>query len=339
MVSNYILRPAAGLARGFDHYDANFPQVEAVRGMAERTAPSTTATALEILDRLLEQPPAPIFLWVHYQDPHGPYTPPDRYRQRYLETESARDSSRLRTGRGSRGLGTIPYYQHLDGRHDVAFYRAGYAGEVRYLDDHLAALFEGLRERGLWDEAAIVFAADHGEALGERGYWFAHGEFLHDPLVRVPCLVRFPGVEPGRREGPASLVDLAPTLLSQLGVSAPEGVAGIDLLDEASRPRERAIPLATLEESLVPRRGLVFRGWKYLVQEGGRPPREELHPMGDESHNRVLQNPRVLEHMRREFRASRARLADAPTPLRQELSESERERLRALGYGVDEALQ
>jgi len=336
VVSNFILREQAGLARGFQRYDANFPEAEAVRGAGERTAPGTTAAALAVLDELLQAGPESVFLWVHYQDPHGPYTPPDGYRERYLEIEAERHPQSVEPGRGNRGLGTIPHYQFLEGHDEAAWYRAGYDGEIRFLDDHVAKLFEGLRQRGLWDAASIVFAADHGEGLGEGNYWFAHGEFLHDPLVRVPCLLRFPGVAPARLEGPVALLDLAPTLLAQLGLAPPEGLAGIDLLDAKAQPDQRAISLSTLDEATLPTRGLVWRGWKYVVREAPGGPREWLYPLGDESHNRVQQHPRVLERMRARFRATQESLTTAPTPVEQELSAQERERLRALGYGADD---
>lgn len=334
VVSNAVLRESAGLAHGFDRYDANLTEIEAVRPeMVERTAPGTTRAALDLLDELLDSgDSAPLFLWVHYQDPHGPYTPPASYRERYLEGERARRRGRLAVGRSDRGLGSIPRYQYIEGQNAVAWYVAGYFGEVRFLDDHVQQLFQGLRERGLWENAAIVFAADHGEGLGELGYWFAHGEYLSDPLVRVPCFLRLPGVPPQRREGPAALVDLAPTLLSHLGVEAPASLAGIDLFDARVRPAERAIVLASLADSTIPRTGLVWRGWKYVLERERTGTREGLYRLGDEGHDRARTHPRVLDAMRGEFRASRERLGRQPAPLGQQLSERDRALLRALGY-------
>jgi arylsulfatase A-like enzyme len=337
VVSNDMLREEAGLHVGFDRYDAQMLETEAVRGLAERTAPGTTRAALALVDELLDADErVPIFLWVHYQDAHGPYTPPEAYRERYLEDLRVRRQARLEVGRSDRGLGKIPHYQYIEGHDSVAWYLAGYFGEVRFLDDHVRELFQGLRERGLWEHAAIVFAADHGEGLGELGYWFAHGEYLSDPLVRVPCFLRLPGLPPQRRRGPASLLDLAPTLLSYLGLEAPEGASGVDLLDERVRPRERPIALATLEDSSVPRTGLVWRGWKYLTGPEWGGGREGLFRLGAEGRNHAQRNPRVLEAMRAELRAARERLGPAVPPIRQRLGERERRRLRSLGYLEDE---
>src|SRR5689334_3975070 len=88
VVSNYVLRPASGFGAGFETYDATFPQREALRPVPERTAPETTAAALRALDALRATGGDRLFLWVHYQDPHGPYAPPDALRSRALEMEN-----------------------------------------------------------------------------------------------------------------------------------------------------------------------------------------------------------------------------------------------------------
>ena len=101
------------------------------------------------------------------------------------------------------------------------------------MDEEVGRLLDGLVQRGLMEGALIVFAADHGESLGERDYWFAHGEYLSDVLVRVPLFLRIPGQLPGRRGDVVSLVDLYGTILHQLtGESEPPGARGRELLAE-----------------------------------------------------------------------------------------------------------
>jgi len=84
------------------------------------------------------------------------------------------------------GIGGIPDYQVLGDHRDVAFYRAGYYAEIRYLDDEIGRLLRGVTERDLDGRTVVAFAADHGEGLGEDDYWFAHGEYLNEAQVRVP---------------------------------------------------------------------------------------------------------------------------------------------------------
>ncbi len=212
VVSSFVLRSYTGLNAGFTVYDERFPQREKVRGAPERIAGPTTDAAIETLDRLLEDDEEHIFLWVHYQDPHGPYTPPEGFRERYLPQESASQGGELRLQLSARGIGGIPNYQHLRGRRDVAFYRAGYDGEVSYMDREVGRLLQAIAERGLEREAMIIFTSDHGEGLGEGGYWFAHGEYLRDPSMRVPLLIHTPGRSPRKRAWPGSSI-WVPTVL------------------------------------------------------------------------------------------------------------------------------
>ena len=88
------------------------------------------------------------------------------------------------------GRGGIPSYQQLDSNDDYHHYVAQYDGEIRYLDRHLGRLFDALRELGMYHDALIVFTSDHGEGMGDNDYYFAHGENLHNSLLRVPMIVR-----------------------------------------------------------------------------------------------------------------------------------------------------
>ena len=200
VVGNWVLRRESGIARGFDRFDDRFPQQETVRRWPERSAEATTDAALELLEGCTQVPSVRCFVWVHYQDPHGPYDPPGDGRERLLPAERrAEDGTRsLLAGEDHRGEGVIPRYQFMQDRHEVAWYRAGYRAEVQYVDQQVGRLFDAVASGGLGDRAVIVFAADHGESLGEHDVWFAHGSRLTDEQVRVPLLVRIPGRAPAQ---------------------------------------------------------------------------------------------------------------------------------------------
>ena len=74
-----------------------------------------------------------------------------------------------------------------------------------------------LRELGLWDDTMIVITADHGEEFQEHGGWW-HGTTLYEEQIRVPLIVRAPGLAPRRVSAPVQTIDIAPTLLSMAGV-------------------------------------------------------------------------------------------------------------------------
>jgi len=333
VISNFVLREASGLARGFDRYDDTLPRHEAVRRWPERLARDATDAALGLLDACAADR---CFVWVHYQDPHGPYDPPPGLRERQLaRAGEARDAQRrLPVGEDQAGLGALPAYQFLAGRHDVAFYRAGYRGEVEYVDAEIGRLLEGLRARRLEERSIVVFTADHGESLGERDVWFAHGENLGEVQVRVPLLLRVPGREPKRRRDAATLADLRPTLLHLLAGVAPEaGARGRDLLAPSAETAASRPYLATLDGSAVRRFGLVDDGYKLVVSEQGGEERVELHRLGREEEDLAASAPELAHALRERLRALRARLGALPAAMRSSLSDEERARLRALGYG------
>jgi arylsulfatase len=330
VVSNYVLRSASGFGRGFDVYDATFPQREAVRPVPERRGPETSAAALATLDRLRSEH-KPVFLWVHYQDPHGPYAPPAELRERQLPRERAQpDGGReLSVSKDQHGEGAIPKYQYLEPHREAAFYRAGYAGEVAYLDGAVGTLLDGVARRGLLEAATIVFASDHGEALGEEDYWFSHGERLSDPLVRVPFLVRGPGLDAARREDVASLLDAFPTLAARAGAPLPAG-RGRDLLAPGAPRQESAIYQSTLKVSEVRREALVDLGFKYMVEARGLP-RERLFRVADETRDLAASDPQALERMRAALAAARSSLARVAAS-RQQMSPEDEAALGTLGY-------
>jgi arylsulfatase len=330
VVSNWVLRRSSGLDAGFDVYDDRFPQLEDTRPMPERLAADTTAAALREIEACRAASAAPCFVWVHYQDAHGPYTPPGGLRERFLARERARPDGRRRLPlrRDFLGLGGIPDYQALGGEDEVAFYRAGYAGEVAYLDEQIGALLAGLGPAG--ERATLVFTADHGESLGEQDYWFAHGEYLSEVLVRVPLWLRVPGVAPGRRRDVATLLDLHATLLRLATGRPPDpGRPGRDLLAAGAAERASPVYLATLGGSNATRFGWIEAGYKYVVTFRDGVWQGQLFRLGDDTLDLAAPAPQIAATQRERLAAFRERMS-RPEPVTR--PDVDRELLRALGY-------
>lgn len=347
VVGNFVLRRASGVARGFDVFDDRFSTHERVRRWPERAAEDTTDAALDVLAECTAQGSVPCLLWVHYQDPHGPYTPPAGRREALLEAEqqAADGARRLPAGDDHFGFGSIPRYQFLDGRHDVAFYRAGYRAEVRYADEQIGRLLAGVRERGLWDDALVVFAADHGESLGEGDVWFAHGSRLSDEQVRVPLLIRIPGRPAGRRGDLVSLIDVYPTLLALVTHEPPDETRlGRDLLQPGAESSGSRPYLSTLGGAETLRFALVEDGFKFVATQRGAVFDGALHRLGHEDVDLTAAAPQLAARMRGDLDALRARIDRGASETPQTLSERDRELLRGLGYletggaGADEPL-
>jgi len=340
VVSSLVLEIADPLHAGFDVFDARLPQKEAVRWWVhERDAAATTDAALATLGRLRETGDAPTFLWVHYQDPHGPYTPPPGLRERHLAAaERAPDARRELELTDAAGIGGLPKYQFLAPRRDVAFYRAGYAGEIENADAQIGRLLDGidaLDARTGRGATALVFSADHGEDLGEGDHWFAHGARLGESALRVPLLIRAPGIAPGVRRDPATLLDVLPTIAGLVGLAPSPEWTGRDLLASGPAAAAPFVLVTGASDGLPARRGVVEGGYK-LVEGGDSGEVLRLYRLPDESADLSAEEPETLRALRRVLDRDLEARAPATLAPQADLLPEEREGLRAMGYLDDE---
>ena len=337
VVSNGILQGATsevGLAQGFDTWNDHMPARERNRQLYERIARGTSGAAIDWL-RLEARPP--FFLWVHYQDPHGPYTPPPAH---VVEAPAGGEPGpSLRLGRSESGVGQIPRYQQIDGEDRADAYRARYAGEVRYFDHELGKLLDTLRERDLYERTLLIVTADHGESLGEHDHWFTHGENLLVEVVRVPLLVRSPvplgalAPDPlprGRIREPIAVVDLFPTVLDALSVPAPAS-RGHSLF-AAERPTDRVVPqhlaLPGQPEWHAATDGRYRLVWR---ASGEAPALFDLDEDPGETVDLYAERGAVVERLRAGHEAFHAQELAPAAGLT--LDEARRAALEALGYG------
>jgi arylsulfatase A-like enzyme len=123
-----------------------------------------------------------------------------------------------------------------DGEHNLR-----YRAVARSIDAQLGRMLAALKQTGLEKNTAIVFLSDHGEGLGQSGFW-VHSIFLWESLVHVPLVMRVPGIPAQTISRPVSLVDIAPTLAPLIG----EGSAvfhGEDLLSQLDLAPPRRHPI------------------------------------------------------------------------------------------------
>jgi arylsulfatase A-like enzyme len=220
-VSNAMLTDEAlGIASCFDAYDDYVDEREGpVRKMYERSARRTTDAALAWL-RTEQDAEKRLLLWVHYIDPHGPYQPP----------EDA-DVDFSHEGQVSIVLDQIPGYSRI-GIDDGLELLDRYDEEIAYADREIGRLLAGWAESSEVDQDLVIFTSDHGESMLEHSRHFDHGHHVWEYLIRIPLMIRAPGLEPGQVRGTVSLLDVLPTLLAFAGVASPTGLSGIDLLSE-----------------------------------------------------------------------------------------------------------
>ena len=225
-IGNIILNRNSGLDQGFEIYDDELPSPELNRELAfERIAEQTTERALLWLQNRDDRP---FFLWVHYQDPHGPYTPPPEYKGRF-QPEFGSDEKPLPVLEDVFGLNGIPSYQQLDTVRHPSVYRTRYAEEIAYADHWIGELLSRVDAIASDAKTIVVLTADHGESLGEEGLYFLHGSSTKPDQAHIPLILRAPGIPVGRRTEIVHHVDVMPTLLDLVGIETPSGTSGIAL--------------------------------------------------------------------------------------------------------------
>ncbi len=165
------------------------------------------------------------FLFVNFFDPHGMYRAPDEFEAKFGVSElraaiagvpvwnrvSEGDSASWRAvvnGEVEPTAGAIEYVE------------AAYLSEVAFMDHQIGRLISILRAHGLYDRSTIILVADHGEFLGEGGF-FSHACRLDPELTEIPLLIKWPGqTTPVHDERLVSQVDLFGAILDALGVTA-----------------------------------------------------------------------------------------------------------------------
>lgn len=332
VVSNYVLMPSRGWNQGFDLYDDTMNSRELNREAPERIASATTDRAIELLSSHSKQP---MFLWIHYQDPHGPYLPPSALREQFRDpTRRARD---LPLNQTLSGLAGIPLHQRLGGERDFHYYVASYDGEIRFFDLHFERLLDALDEHGLLDSALIVFTADHGEALGERGHYFAHVGYLHGNLTNVPMILKLGDQLRGRRTDACQHLDVVPTILGVLGIEADARLRGRDLREIDDGTKEIYAATTSPIDGDGAKFSMIRGGFKLIFNS-----QTEVHQLFDlvedpGEEKDLASDPRhqsrrlsLAQALLRVFTDDRLKLDTESEPGPR--SESELRRLRALGY-------
>ncbi len=244
-----------GLDAGFDEWsEPDKPR---------RTGREVIADALQFVDSCGG---APFFLWVHLFDAHGPIAPPrfppKEYADRY-KTDPA-----LRAWLKERGFPDAVAGEHM-GEVPPSSAHNYYDGALRFLDDQFDALAQRLRAKDLWDRTVIVVVGDHGQGLGQHGF-LGHGT-CWDEQLRVPLLVRVPGVAPAVVDLPCSTIDVVPTVAALAPDLADEAFLrqcrGVDLLAEGREPH----PIFGMAPDEHDQAALTAARWK-LVRRGREAP-------------------------------------------------------------------
>jgi arylsulfatase A-like enzyme len=292
IANSVIYLKDAGFDRGFDYFAG-------LHGEEDR--PSKLVEASVVVDAALAWVDArrglPTFLYVHTMDPHVPYQPPPPFDRKFPPHPT------------SDHPGVDPRTDYKEAQ-DLEYLIAQYDGDIAYGDQEFGRFCRGLKARGLYDRALIVFLGDHGEEFLDHGKWL-HGRSVFDELVRIPLIVKFPGQNNAGRRVAAQVqaVDVLPTVLASEGlpVPGPPTITG--------RPLQLALQGAVQElpaVSEISHRGFVAHG----IRTNADKYVQRFSPEQDELYFDLVKDPRELDSI----------LAERP------------ERVRVLRAGVEAAM-
>ena len=205
----------------------------------------------DLVDTLIRHREEPLFLFANYFDPHALYRAPARFRRRFRVDELSRPLADLPVWSDLVRGNDTPLQRVIDGEAAVVpealtYLKAAYRAEVAFMDEQIGRFLRALKAVGLYDSAFIVVVADHGELLGEGGY-FTHGCRLDPELVEIPLIVKWPHQKEGRRVVDlVSQVDVVSTVLEAAGLAAPPA-DGVSLTAEGGGAAARR-QLVLMEE-------------------------------------------------------------------------------------------
>ncbi len=169
----------------------------------------------------------PFFLWVHIYPPHAPYLTEPPFRGRFLP--------------GSGFTTPVQYFWKTPGasyppslQHEVDLLRLRYDESIAECDSALGGFLDWLAASPVGANTLLVVTADHGENF-TGGWWSHESPDLHYAETHIPLLISLPGQRQGRTETQdGDLTDVAPTILSLLGIEQPSWMDGHPLVGPAA---------------------------------------------------------------------------------------------------------
>jgi choline-sulfatase len=318
-----------------------FTRLRLARGATQADADADAAEAA--IDHLRLVRNRTFFVWLHLLSPHAAYSPPAPYDSAFTTPGRSRVVPEIATLNAIRA-GRAPALSAEDVAHVVALYD----GEVAYVDSLVGRVLDALRDLGLERSTLVVFTADHGEDLHEHNRYFYHSPSIYGSSMRIPLVMALPGVLPEGvlTDQPASLIDVAPTVLGLLRLPRPSAFQGKNLLPGRALPR---VPVDDVTYGETAGRIFSLRTgrWRFVYNPerltppapgGPYPIREaELYDeRSDPREQKDLAGERkdLVRAFTRDLVAWRRQLGRRPAPSRQ-VDPDTLEELKALGYVAD----
>ena len=221
-------------------------------------------TAQKAVELIKEHKNEPFFLAVGFVRPHVPFVAPKDYFEPY--PYDAVELPRKVEGdwddipeRGINYVTSINGQMSLDQEKKAV---AAYYASVSYMDAQVGKVLKALKEDGLEDNTIVIFTSDHGFHLGEHSFWMKVS--LHEESVRVPMIIKAPGVKPAICNSFVELLDLYPTIAELTGIEGSKHIQGKSLVKTFKNPnhevREMAFSVSQGGKSFL----LRSQKWAYI---------------------------------------------------------------------------
>lgn len=299
------------------------------------------AALAEVRARPADQP---TLIWAQFMDVHQPNEPPPPYFHLFPAGGSARTAKHGDWSHGQqRDLSDPEFLEFRQQR------IGAYDGALRYVDQQIRLLYEGLEEHFGVGGILLVLTSDHGEEFwdhaaqqagrgdDQRGIWgVGHGHTMFEEQLRVPLILSGPGIPTATAACAASLLALPRSILEWAGIAAPPQMAGRSLLSVggASSDCQHWVRWAEGTAYGLDAWALEVSGLKLIFQSDGSSQLYDLRRDPGESENLAESRPSDVERLRRAGERLREQFRErggvgGPTLV---VDEDLRRELAALGY-------
>jgi len=314
--------PGKGFEQGYDEF---FELWREAGKNTSRKPHYVTRRAVKWLDALDDD--RPIHLQIHYIPPHAPYEPEARFN---VFTDPGyhgpcngkfKTLSGLETGRIDPADGCLDHVVNL------------YDGNLLAADDAVGKLLAALRSRDRWRDTVVLITSDHGEAFLEHGRMH-HNSTVYDEMLAVPFILRVPlwiDVDHVDTRRLVTLADIVPTLLATAGIRIGGALDGVDLLSTEPGAASRFLVAGNTDKP--PLLGLRTLHWKAILTPSGQGWLYDLDRDPAETHNLVFDDRSTFAGLGL-LLTERATAPQSLVPASEtaEITDADREMLRALGY-------
>lgn len=302
VIASYVLQSKFGLNQGFKIYDDSLDSGQLHKTLISQIDAKAVYGKFE--NWYEKNSGNKFFAWVHFYDPHTPYTPHEEFNE-----EGERDHIKL------------------------------YDGELSYTDKYIGKIFDKLEEKNILDNTLVILVGDHGEAFGEHLEFGSHMIFCYEANLRVPLIFHNKKLISNGRviSERVDTIDIMPTILDLTGIKIGKDIQGVTLenvLRGGKLKKERTIYIESMygkeEFNWAPLTGIIMGDYKYISL-----PKAELYDIRKdplEKDNLYRKKGPVARDMDNKLRDMILKYSTSGKDSKRDLGKDDIEHLKSLGY-------